>query len=753
MRRRLALTFLLCWSAPLGAQAPLDSVEAALRAGDPWRATRLLTPALQDPQTRTPEVLIAAARAAAGWEGWPTVERLLKDQDWLDGRFDRLGRRLLAEAALADGRTADAMTQVRLALVPTLLPRTDEEMARRWIVLARGHERLSAWDSAGAAYVRAAALFPELSDWLALRAAGVTPDSAARARLYATVTAPVARARIPWTEALALSRQDRKLAAAAVYATLGESADALRLRWEATPDAAGRARIADQLVALVRGGRATAEVRQALDVIDGYSVPMARSESLMVATRAEALGRPALAVKLFGALDRGGRLGAEPILALGDAQGDLGRWSDATRSYDRITTGALAGRAAYQAARAQLRGGSTANAIVRLQRIVARFPADTFAAGTALYLLGDLALDNGRPDSARRLLNRLYTKYPSADFAQRAALIGPLIALAGGDAAGAQRELEANLRERRLAGFDADAGRYWLGRTYLALDQREMATDNFRQLLARGPENYYAVLAAARLDTMPWTLPSGDLPRPDPLPPALARAAVLDAIGLDAEAEFERDGLAASARTADEMLAAGEAFLFAGFPSRARSMATRALGAGAPRSAVTWRLLYPLPYEAPLKSAAGAVSLDPWLAAAVIRQESAFNPRARSGAGARGLMQVMPANGPALARSAGIPDFDPALLYQPEVNLALGSRHLAASLAQYPDLELALAAYNAGGSRVERWRRTPLSGASDGTVRDAELLVERIPYLETRGYVRNITVNRNVYRLLYEGDN
>lgn len=751
MRTRFLLVAVLLLTPALEAQVPFDSVEAALQSGDSWRATRLLTPALQRPDGRTPEVVMAAARAAAGWEGWSTVERLLSDRDWLDTRFDMLGRRLLAEAALADGRPGDAIALIRPALARGLYPRTDEEQARRWIILARAHERMSAWDSAGAAYVRAAPLFPGLSDWLALRAAGVTADSARRQRLYSAITNPIARTRIAWTEALALSRMEQKEAAARVYASLGQTADALRLRWEANPDPATRGRIADELFRFVREGRNSAEVRQALEVIEGYSVPMARSESLQVAVRAEALGRSSQAVKLLTTLDRGGTLTNPQLLALGDAQGDLGQWSSAARTYRRIRTGPLAGQAAYYEARALLRGGSGSAAISRLQQIPSRFPHDTFAAGTALYLLGDLALDANDPDSTRALFNRLASRYPSSEFAQRAALIAPLVALARGDAPAAQRELEASLRTGRLTGFDADAGRYWLGRTYLTLEQPAMAASQFRTLLARGPENYYALLAAARLDTLPWRMPTGEVPLPDTLPTPLHRAALLDAIGLDFEAGLERDAFAAGADTPDAMLAAGEAFLAAGLPNRATRLGYRALAAGATRSAVVWRLLYPLPYAASLRTAAREASLDPWLAAAVIRQESAFDPRATSGAGARGLMQVMPAIGPKLAQAVGIPDFDAALLWQPEVNLAMGARHLAEALDRYDDLELALAAYNAGGSRVERWRRTPLTGASDGVIRDPELFVERIPYLETRVYIRNITVNRAVYRMLYEG--
>lgn len=752
MRRVLLPFHLLALAAtPAAAQSDgLAEVEAALQRGAAWQATVLLRPKLASPDTRTPEVIIAAAQAAAGWQGWPTVERLLADQPWLDTRFDHLGRRLLAEAALAQGAPGRAVEQARLALHRTVYPRTDAEAGRRWVILARAHERMAAWDSSANAYVRAAALLPALSDWLALRAAGVMADSARRARLYATVTDPVARDRVGWTEAMALARFDQKAQAARLYLTLGAEATALRLRWESERSSAARARIATELLSLARSGPSVAQSRQAIEILTGYSVPMARSESLMVARRAEELGRPAQANEMFKALVRGGALSPAEMMAWGDAESDLGRWDAAARSYARVDRGPLAGRAAYYRARAFLRGGDVGAAVALLERIPSRFPDDTFAAGTALYLLGDLALDNNRPDSTRALFNRLHTRYPTSEYAQRAALIAPLVAFARGDYPAAQRELEMSLREDRLTGFDADAGRYWLGRTYLALDQPELAAERFRELLARGPENYYALLAAARLDTIPWRRPAGTLALPAALPPALQRAELLDALDLDAEADFERDGYAAAATGAAEQRDAAAAFLAAGDPARATRMGFRALASGAGKDGALLALIYPLPYAASLETSAERVGLDPWLAAAVIRQESAFNPRATSAAGARGLMQVMPANGPSLARTIGISDFDPALLWQPEVNLAMGTRHLAGELSRYPELERVLAAYNAGGTRVNRWSRTLLSGTSaDDPGFDAELFVERIPYLETRVYIRNITVNRAMYRLIY----
>ena len=82
------------------------------------------------------------------------------------------------------------------------------------------------------------------------------------------------------------------------------------------------------------------------------------------------------------------------------------------------------------------------------------------------------------------------------------------------------------------------------------------------------------------------------------------------------------------------------------------------------------------------------------------------------------------------------------MLYQPDVNVRLGAAHLAGVLRQYPSPGYALADYNAGGSRVRRWRTKAGSA-------DPELFAERIPYAETRDYVRIVLRNRELYRALY----
>ncbi|HEX6630578.1 MAG TPA: lytic transglycosylase domain-containing protein, partial [Gemmatimonadaceae bacterium] len=158
----------------------------------------------------------------------------------------------------------------------------------------------------------------------------------------------------------------------------------------------------------------------------------------------------------------------------------------------------------------------------------------------------------------------------------------------------------------------------------------------------------------------------------------------------------------------------------------------------------TYRTIYPVVHRDVLAAEAAEHELDPALVAALIRQESNFQANARSAANARGLMQLLPSVGRGIARAMDFPVWEDALLYEPDVNVRLGTAHLASLMKEYDGvLPNVLAAYNAGGSRVTRWQRK--TGADD----DPELFAERIPYDETRDYVRIVERNRAIYRALY----
>jgi len=155
-----------------------------------------------------------------------------------------------------------------------------------------------------------------------------------------------------------------------------------------------------------------------------------------------------------------------------------------------------------------------------------------------------------------------------------------------------------------------------------------------------------------------------------------------------------------------------------------------------------WRILYPLKYWEYVERYSRERSLDPYLVAAIIRQESTFNPVVKSRAGARGLMQIMPTTGKIISRQEGT-RFRWQALIEPEANIRMGTLYLRRMLDTFGGrVDYALASYNAGPHRVQRWT------GMDMTL-DSEEFIEEIPFTETRDYVKAVLRNEKQYRRVY----
>lgn len=142
--------------------------------------------------------------------------------------------------------------------------------------------------------------------------------------------------------------------------------------------------------------------------------------------------------------------------------------------------------------------------------------------------------------------------------------------------------------------------------------------------------------------------------------------------------------------------------------------------------------LYPLNYRAAIKKNAKQFKLDPNFVAAVIFTESRFNPRATSGVGARGLMQLMPSTAKGLASGVGDKNYSPNKLYIPEYNIKYGSYYLRGLMKQYKgNKDYVLMHYNGGGGAVMRYKR------NGGLPR------------ETRGFVRKVKATEKLYDDVY----
>ena len=726
--------------------APRDSVveaaEQAIDAGRPWRATQMLAPVLSERVGRTPRAVFVAARAAAGWGGWNEVIRLLGTERWLGSEFDGAGDALLARAVVeADRRSLDSVAVFHAARSVTA---TTDRAARasRLVTLARALERIDLPDSARRTYDAAAMLAPSIADWLLLRAAGLEERPMERRRLLDRVTTDVARARVGWVEAASRERFGDLPGAARLLDSLGARVDPLRIRLALVRDASERASIRHDLGEIVRTRRGSALAREATDVLDDTFAPLTPAEQLLIARSAAQSGPVTRAVHGFAAAFAKGLGDGSDRYAYGRLLERLGRHKEAIAQFTRAEkSSAVAGRARYQRARSMLRSGRLEDCREELRAII-RTPRDRAGAPSALFLLADLATDEGRDSAARSAFLELARKYPSSSLAPRAAFRAAIIAYAAGNTTQAAREFDT-IASRFARSSERTAATYWAGRAWERAGNSTVAHARWRTVLERDPRGYYAMLARARVGGAVTPLPVGTVGSDTSIQAAMTRAGMLEQVGLDAEARREYDTIERTSRgSIDAMRTAAAGFRARGFGGRTIRLASEAIRRTAEPDSALYRLLYPLAYRETIEFESAAHDLDPALVAGLIRQESSFSPSARSGAGARGLMQIMPAVGrrSAIAKAAGV--WSDELLYQPDVSLRLGTAHLAGLVDRYPDLGRALAAYNAGESRVERWNRK--SGTSD-----AELFVERIPYVETRDYVRIVLRNAYLYRHLY----
>ena len=220
------------------------------------------------------------------------------------------------------------------------------------------------------------------------------------------------------------------------------------------------------------------------------------------------------------------------------------------------------------------------------------------------------------------------------------------------------------------------------------------------------------------------------------------------ALGLTAEAGWELDELAGRyagdpARLAGLALAEHQRGLEALALVQAQVAVDAAGVAPQEAPAALQKLLYPIPYADVLVAQSGKHGVDPLLFAALVRQESHFDPRAKSLANALGLTQVVPPTAREIAGALGRTNFQVEDLYKPSVSLEFGAFYFGQRLKRFGGaLFPSLAAYNAGDGSADRWIR-------DFGLDDADLFAERIPYSETNHYLKVIFENYGLYRVLY----
>jgi soluble lytic murein transglycosylase len=369
----------------------------------------------------------------------------------------------------------------------------------------------------------------------------------------------------------------------------------------------------------------------------------------------------------------------------------------------------------------------------------------------------------GRPDDYLPLYRAVYDDFPSdAAAAPSHWKVAFQAYLNGGPDA---MDLLREQLQRYPAQANAAAALYFLGRRMEAGEDFASASAYYKQLGRSFPNTYYAMLARERMGSPQLQnagpsaqaadfLASLSVPTATPVPPGpnaattarINRSRLLRSAGLadlaDAELRFGARTDGQPALLAMEGAGAADA-PYQGLHIM-KSLSTDYLNLSLDNAPERyWQFLFPLPYRQDLVATARAQDLDPYLVAGLIRQESEFNPQALSRANAYGLTQVRPATGRQYAKRAGVAAFTNRLLFQPSVNLKIGTAVLRSMLDHNGgNLEQTLASYNAGPNRVSEWLMWR-------TYREPAEFVESIPFNETREYVQAVLRNADIYRRLY----
>jgi peptidoglycan lytic transglycosylase len=367
-----------------------------------------------------------------------------------------------------------------------------------------------------------------------------------------------------------------------------------------------------------------------------------------------------------------------------------------------------------------------------------RYPGHPRMPGV-IYALARIAQGDGQSDEAVALYTALAESYATDDLAHEARWRIGWIYYQDGRSRDAAAAFER--AARTAGGGPAADAEYWRAR---ALERAgdPAAESIYRALIADAPASYYAHWCAQRLGTASTRTGSITAPgAPDaigPPPPGTdpyhwVRADELRAVGLRPAARAE---LRAYERNTGDPPAA----LLAAY--QAVDGYRDAIRLGSAHGYTDPAIFFPLAFWPQLTRQTGANGTDPLLVLALMRQESMFDPAARSAADARGLMQLLPSTAERTARNIGQPPPD-GKLYDPDTNITLGVAHLQELLRKYQGDEIkALAAYNGGENAVAKWQ------TRFGHLPPDEF-VESITYRETRDYVKRVLGNYRRYQMEY----
>ena len=387
------------------------------------------------------------------------------------------------------------------------------------------------------------------------------------------------------------------------------------------------------------------------------------------------------------------------------------------------------------------------------QALVRDFP-DSSWSEEALNNLGTYYILENDDESAAKAFGELYAKFPTGPRAERAAWKSGWWSYKNGEYADTVRVFEKAASEFPRSDY-RPSFLYWSARSHGKLKAGTDAEARMRLVFTDYGNSYYGRLAsralpaharlAAATDAVPASRQLVTTDRPEPPTAGLIRILLAAELYDDALNELRYVQRTAGSSPPVEATIAW-AYHQKGELRRAITLMRRAypqfLAADQSLPREILEVIFPLEYWDLIRKHSTARGLDPYVVAALIAQESTFDPEIRSVANAWGLMQIVPATGRRLATPLGIRRFTTSMLTNPETNIRMGTLHFSRLVQQFGGTYYALASYNAGENRVVRWK-------AERPGLDEDEFIDDIPFPETQNYVKRILGTAEDYRSLY----
>lgn len=398
-------------------------------------------------------------------------------------------------------------------------------------------------------------------------------------------------------------------------------------------------------------------------------------------------------------------------------------------------------------------------AIKTLEKTVAMYPKSSWA-DNALYYLGRYSKIEGDPQKALQAYERLASDYPNSEhFAYSLWMIGNLYYKQGKYKTAYETFTRAlDLPAEKVT----DRLTFWAAKSAEKMGSQDKAIAAYKATISKYDHSYYGYRAREELKKYGIQIKANAVPEVKISIADLGKSSAelfrhqqkyqeFLALGLDdeaaAEASFLEEKVPAT-RKERVRLAKYHAYVMKGkfakpiwYANKEIHQATLA-GSLADIDPLLWRFSYPRGYWKHVEKYSKKYGLDPHLTYAVIREESRFKSRALSRSSAHGLMQIIPSTGRLISRALGM-SYSRWKMYNPRVNIYMGTYYLSGLIKRFNgNVSLALAGYNGGPVRVERWRKKYKKF-------DVDEFVEDIPITETRNYVKKVLKSYYGYKRTY----